>query len=194
MNKTELIIIRISIAASLIMSIAALCHSLPCMAGLDYIGIIIGVLSLLVTVLIGWNIYALMDFNSKEKQINAIIEKITNEATKQMRHTTRAYVVYLSAMDSYSKGHMNIAIDGYFVAINEGLKGSDNDPITLSLSSLEDIAVYFTKHNGSAKIKPGYREKYTSTLYQLSKDKKFGDVNFERLFKMIEVAEIKGDE
>lgn len=38
--------------------------------GFDYMGVIIAVLSLLITVLIGWNIYQLVDFSEKSKQFN----------------------------------------------------------------------------------------------------------------------------
>lgn len=180
---------------SLLISVIATCiatYRTPALS-FDYQGVLVGALSVLVTALIGWNIYALIDFSSKERQINATIEKITYEASTQMGYAVRAYVVYLSAMDSYSKGEMDIALNGYFIAINEGLKGNDNTPLTLSLSSLEDIASYFAKHGKCVKIEHGDREKHISTLYQLYKDERFGNVDFEKLFKMIEMAEIKGE-
>ena len=49
--------------------------------GFDYLGLIVGVLSLLVTILIGWNIYTLIDFDSK---INKIVNKILNEKSKSV--------------------------------------------------------------------------------------------------------------
>lgn len=57
--------------ASIIFSVAAICVSLPSAPelGFDYIGVIVGILSLLVTVLIGWQIYNAV----------AIEQKIRNE-------------------------------------------------------------------------------------------------------------------
>lgn len=48
---------------SIVMSIIAICTSYPhnVELGFDYQGVIVGVLSLLVTVLLGWNIYTLID-------------------------------------------------------------------------------------------------------------------------------------
>lgn len=51
----------------------------------DYQGVIVGVLSLLVTVLIGWNLYTVIDFNKKEKELNRqlkIISKYLDNADK----------------------------------------------------------------------------------------------------------------
>lgn len=55
---------------SLILSIISLCNSHPCTSGLDYIGVIVGILSLLVTILIGWNIYTVIDFNKKKEELS----------------------------------------------------------------------------------------------------------------------------
>lgn len=79
MNNTERIIIWSVVAVSLIMSIAALCRSLPCVMGVDYMGVIVGILSLLVTVLIGWNIYTVVDFNrikEEQKEAMKVIERL----------------------------------------------------------------------------------------------------------------------
>ena len=71
MSKAECIIIWSVVAVSLIMSVAALCRSLPCVMGVDYMGVIVGILALLVTVLIGWNIYSVVDFNKKKEELIA---------------------------------------------------------------------------------------------------------------------------
>lgn len=49
-------------------SIIALCISCPHKAelGFDYQGVLVGVLSLLVTILIGWNIYTIIDIKTQE--------------------------------------------------------------------------------------------------------------------------------
>lgn len=44
----------------------------------DYYGVIIGVLSLLVTALLGWNIYALIDFNRARQEV-ADLRRMYNE-------------------------------------------------------------------------------------------------------------------
>lgn len=66
---------------AIIVSIVAVCVSNPRTTnlGFDYQGVIVGILSLLVTVLVGWQIYSVMDFNRKIKEIERkshIIQKI----------------------------------------------------------------------------------------------------------------------
>ncbi len=67
--KTERIIIYVAIVVSLVLSVIAICRSLPRTAGLDYIGVIVGILALLVTALITWNIYSVVDFNRKKDEL-----------------------------------------------------------------------------------------------------------------------------
>ena len=60
-------------AVAVILSIVAICNTYPRQIelGLDYQGWITGVLALLVTALIGLNIFSLVDFKNKEKEIDA---------------------------------------------------------------------------------------------------------------------------
>lgn len=46
-----------------------------CSIDIDYVGIIIGSLSLLTAVLIGWNIYTVIDFKENSKKINFIVKQ-----------------------------------------------------------------------------------------------------------------------
>lgn len=67
--KTERIIVYVVIMVSLVLSVTALCRSLQRTAGFDYIGVIVGILALLVTALITWNIYSVVDFNRKKDEL-----------------------------------------------------------------------------------------------------------------------------
>lgn len=67
---------------SLICSLVALCRSYPIPSSFDYTGLIVGVLSLLVTVLIGWNIYSVIDTKSIIKKHEILKRKTTNEINK----------------------------------------------------------------------------------------------------------------
>ena len=61
------------------MSIIALCRQYPSSLSFDYNGIIVAILSLLVAVLVGWNIYQLIDFNEKNKQISVLGKRFEEE-------------------------------------------------------------------------------------------------------------------
>ena len=71
MNKNSNILILIISTAALLISIAAIFISCRQISPLrfDYTEILVGALSLLVTVLVGWNIYALIDIKEMRKQI-----------------------------------------------------------------------------------------------------------------------------
>ena len=103
MDKAKEVIIYIIVLASLIMSIFSLCNSLPRTDGLDYIGVIVGILSLLVTILIGWNIYTVIDFNKTKEELSKN-EAVLSDLILRVNNNTTAdsaalefYFAYLYA-------------------------------------------------------------------------------------------------
>lgn len=74
MKQSALNIITVLMCAiSLAISIVTLCISEPrAEMSFDYLGFLVGILSLLVTVLIGWNIYCLVDIRRMKSEIQAI--------------------------------------------------------------------------------------------------------------------------
>ena len=67
---------------ALIFSIAALCMTHPNQLGFDYIGAIVGILALLVTVLIGWNIYQLVDVKGIRKDFEELKKSCKSDIDK----------------------------------------------------------------------------------------------------------------
>ena len=62
---------------AIILSILAICFYLPrTELSFDYLGFITGILGVLVTVLIGWNIYAVIDFRQENNDLyNTLMNK-----------------------------------------------------------------------------------------------------------------------
>lgn len=96
MNNRERFIIYPTLVICVIFSIFFLCNKFPriiCEEGiyLDYIGIIIGILALLVTVLMGWNIYTVIDtkkvLNDAEKRYEDFQGKTENDIQEIRRKT-----------------------------------------------------------------------------------------------------------
>lgn len=79
--KYIIILLCLLSVAAIIISIVALCMICPRASSLnfDYLGLIIGVLSLLVTVLIGWNIYSILDIENFKLKINSKIKEAQKE-------------------------------------------------------------------------------------------------------------------
>ena len=76
-TKTLVICSFIISIIAILFSIISLCPSIPRALNddnlqFDYLGLIIGVLSLLITVLIGWNIFQMIDFKEKTNQIDEL--------------------------------------------------------------------------------------------------------------------------
>lgn len=70
--------------AAIICSVIAICVSLPSAPnlGMDYIGVIIGILSLLVTMLIGWQIYNVI---TVDKKIDGKIEQVSKYLSNNIK-------------------------------------------------------------------------------------------------------------
>lgn len=66
---------------ALIIAVVALCRTCPRTVSLsfDYLGVIIGVLSVLVTVVIGWNIYSILDIKSLQLEFDSKIKNVQND-------------------------------------------------------------------------------------------------------------------
>lgn len=185
--KTERIIIYVVIIVSLVLSVIANCRSLPRTVGLDYIGVIVGVLTLLVALLVGWNIYTVVDFDKKTNSMEIKIRSVIERMNKEMKHTVRAYTLFLSAGNGYSMGNTEIAINNYISAIEESIKGNEREPINLSLHELSDMCAYYSSRNIVPRIKKEEKARYISTLYRLNHDE-YHSYDIDKIIAMIDSA------
>ena len=72
--KTKLSLILSSIA--IVISIITMCLTMPRREmPIDYLGLITGILGILVTVLIGWNIYMIIDFRQEKENLKQYFEE-----------------------------------------------------------------------------------------------------------------------
>lgn len=86
---------------SLLISIAALCvSSFRCEPiTMDWMGVLVGVLSFLVTVLLGWQIYTLFDIKKLQEEIKRKDEGIYKRSEKNLAETHMAlWAFYLTNM------------------------------------------------------------------------------------------------
>ena len=84
---------------AIICSVVAICVSLPSAPdlGMDYIGVIIGILSLLVTMLIGWQIWNVIAI---DKKINNEVEQTSNSLAKSIDATKKEMIMASAGTDS----------------------------------------------------------------------------------------------
>lgn len=183
MSKAERIIMWVAVALSLAMSIFALCRSLPREAGVDYMGVIVGILALLVTVLIGWNIYTVVDFSRRLSKVRKKAESKVSKTIAKHNHTVRGLTYFLHSIDFYNRNITEMAVDGFIAAIEEGLNGYDPLPTKAAFEYLYDM----TDDDITIIVKRGAKPHYISILSRLD-DERITDV-----IKMINEATETGE-
>lgn len=88
--------------AAIICSVVAICVSLPSAPelGIDYIGVIIGILSLLVTMLIGWQIWNVIAI---DKKIDGKVKQTSDSLTESINVTKKEMIEYIEKANEKSQ-------------------------------------------------------------------------------------------
>lgn len=88
--------------AAIICSVVAICVSLPSAPelGIDYIGVIVGILSLLVTMLIGWQIWNVIAI---DKKIDGKAKQTSDSLTKSIDATKKEMIEYIEKANEKSQ-------------------------------------------------------------------------------------------
>ena len=162
MKKEEIALAFSVIAAGC--SIVAICVANPRDSGLglDYMGVIVGVLALLVTVLIGWQIYNSIEINHKVNGIEDVATQITNERMEKYGHTVKSFVLTLNTFALFERNIDEYAFNAYMEAIKEGLKGTDPDAISFALIYIHKIIDSYGGNKG--RILSGKRNEYIKLI------------------------------
>ena len=88
--------------AAIICSVVAICVSLPSAPelGMDYIGAIVGILSLLVTMLIGWQIWNVIAI---DKKIDGKVKQTSDSLTESINVTKKEMIEYIEKANEKSQ-------------------------------------------------------------------------------------------
>ena len=88
--------------AAIICSLDAICVSLPSAPelGIDYIGVIVGILSLLVTMLIGWQIWNVIAI---DKKIDGKVKQTSDSLTESINVTKKEMIEYIEKANEKSQ-------------------------------------------------------------------------------------------
>lgn len=100
MSKYGNTITLILSAISIMVSVAALCRTYPHTSdlGMDYQGVIVGMLALLVTILIGWQIYTAINVKEELKDIKDLRREINKQERDIYIRSTNNLFEFQSAM------------------------------------------------------------------------------------------------
>lgn len=157
MKRIERLTIYGFVLLSLVFSIISLCNSHPCTSGLDYIGAIVGILSLLVTILIGWQI---TNYFMLEKRTKSYAEKLIN----QYSYSVDCYAIALTAVIPYQQNNTEMGIDTSIQALKSGLQGYDKSTMSLPMSQLINLAKDCKAKKYNVKIYKGRMQEYINIL------------------------------
>lgn len=126
--KKEYSIWIISIT-SLLLSVIAVCVAVWRSPELsfDYQGVLVGVLSLLVTILVGFQIYNSIDVNRKMAEIEKVSRDTARIESSKSIHATKSCMHTREGIESYNNHFVTIAIDEFMIALQEGILSEDND-------------------------------------------------------------------
>lgn len=140
----------------------------------DYMGVIVGILSFLVTLLIGWNIFSVIDFNKKVEEIIENNNKLKEEgeaANKQflkikndLQHL-QANMTFQSILNNVynnkDREYPQYIIDGYIDALNVAIRDElEEDRIEVVI----DMLHHFIKPNNTISILQNRRDFYCDIL------------------------------
>jgi len=118
-GKPYTIFLYVLCGLSLFFSIAAICKALPREAGFDYLGIIIGILALLVTVLMAWNIYTVIDTKKIRNDAFEYINKEVDRRGRELVISVLCYADTLNVDDYLMRKYPEAATDFLFKAIED---------------------------------------------------------------------------
>lgn len=93
----------------------------------DYQGVLVGVLSLLVTILVGFQIYNSIDVNRKMAEIEKVSRDTARIESSKSIHATKSCMHTREGIESYNNHFVTIAIDEFMIALQEGVLSEDND-------------------------------------------------------------------
>lgn len=102
--------------------------------------LVIAILTLLVTILLGWQIYNAIELNRKLNEMQKIASLAAYNENKKYNHTTIAIVHYVNALDFYRRQRISEkAVEELFKCIEEALKGRFQFPIDMAIDYMLDI-------------------------------------------------------
>lgn len=146
-----------------------------CYVGQELASMAISVLSIITTLLIGWQIYS---FLTVEKRIDEKIHVMSAKLETKNNHTFRAYQLAISAYKAYWCGRMATAMDIYMQALDEAVIGENDDCINYVIDYLSYTSEKMNKWDDKLYILPNRRRAYENILSKIEGRKDVSDIKF----------------
>jgi hypothetical protein len=95
---------------AIVLSIIAICNVYPRELGIDYLGLIVGVLALITTILLGWQIYILFDIKSIKEDVSKRDDYIYIRSEKNFAE------MHMGMLLHYCNKELKSSNDSFFLA------------------------------------------------------------------------------
>lgn len=128
---------------SLVLSVVATCVAVwrsPDL-GFDYQGVLVGVVSLLVTVLIGWQIYSSVEIVKRIDNIEPYVTCIAKKEIEKQKLAVLSIALSLKAINLRDKNQDSAAIDSFINAISMAQKCEWEDALIISIGELYELVL-----------------------------------------------------
>lgn len=163
--------------AAIICSVVAICVSLPSAPelGIDYMGVIVGILSFLVTLLIGWQIYNAVTI---EKRIKGEVERTRNEIDSYFNKQKVENLYMLTIVNGISQSRMDVMEKKYDSAlfcciytIDAALKANTPDIAQTCLNMVIDSIIPGFKRQMTKETAKENKANYIQILKKMNDDR-----------------------
>lgn len=158
----------------------------PAELDFDYNGVIVGVLSLLVTALLGWNVYTLIDIKNIQELYKTSLLDITNEKDERERqiHQLRSMIFNVTGgiLGNIEKDHTR-SLEHYVQELLSSILADEDDELINSI--LDRMAKQREKINLQENNELGSEKEFKESVGRIIKS---GRLNREQVERFIEMT------
>jgi len=161
---------------SFLFSVVALCRALPRKAEFDYLGVIVSVLSLLVAILMGWNIWQVIKVQSIRDDVKRQVHNSLFVAIQDLRKSMEGYVDAKCVSTETMVNQPAYAIELLLVALKDALVVKYNDD-TIDAIMFRLYLTCCVYHKGNVNIFTGRKDEYINILSAVNNSHKDKIIN-----------------
>lgn len=135
----------------------------------DWMSVLVGILSLLVALLVGWQIYKTIDIDRKMENVKSIARKEAESTIDNYIHVFNAKMILSYTLNRYTTADVERFIDGCIKSLDESIKGNDysfiDNILTLLYELKDEQANQMYPHQILMQNRKSY---YLSVLYSIA--------------------------
>lgn len=141
---------------------------------LGWLGVLVAVLAVLVTLLLAWQIYSVWQMNKIRKEFEELAEKEINDYD----HTISGVIIQLQGLSEFNRAQYPYALDAFLDALHEADKGKRKDVVDDILKYIYEIKRKKEEEGVSLYLMKDKRERHIKTIKSVKGNYAKGLVSF----------------